>query len=82
MLGVFAELKTNLRRETPDGRYPSRQDYKGRPGSFDAAKIDKLRSQGLGASAIARQLGIAMASVYRAMKERKIKRVAGVAPVS
>jgi Helix-turn-helix domain of resolvase len=39
--------------------------YRGRPGSIDAAKVAEFRREGLGASEIARRLGIARASVYR-----------------
>jgi DNA invertase Pin-like site-specific DNA recombinase len=83
MLGVFAEFETNLRRERQmEGiqAAKARGVYKGRPPSIDAAKIEALRSQGLGASAIARQLGIGRASVYRVNTSRKTKR--GVAAAS
>jgi DNA invertase Pin-like site-specific DNA recombinase len=41
--------------------------YKGRPATIDPAQIMELRDQGLGATAIARQLKIGRASVYRAL---------------
>jgi DNA invertase Pin-like site-specific DNA recombinase len=40
-------------------------EYRGRPQSINAAKVAELRSEGLGASEIARRLGIARASLYR-----------------
>lgn len=41
--------------------------YKGRPASIDAEQVKALRAKGLGASAIARQMNIGRASVYRAL---------------
>ncbi len=68
MLGVFAEFETNLRRERQlEGitAAKARGVYKGRPPSIEAAKIAELEAEGLGASAIAKKLGIGRASVYR-----------------
>lgn len=45
--------------------------YKGRPASIDAGKVRELRTQGLGASAIARRLGIGRASVYRLLANQE-----------
>lgn len=42
--------------------------YKGRPPSIDAEEVKRLRSEGLGASAIAQRLGIARGSVYRVLE--------------
>jgi DNA invertase Pin-like site-specific DNA recombinase len=70
MLGVFAEFETNLRRERQlEGiaRAKQRGVYRGRPASIEAAKVRELKQQGLGASAIAKKLGIGRASVYRAL---------------
>jgi DNA invertase Pin-like site-specific DNA recombinase len=81
MLGVFAEFETNLRRERQmEGieAAKARGVYKGRPPSIDPAKIEALRREGLGASAIARQLGIGRASVYRVTTRRNAKRRPGV----
>src|SRR5215211_1448087 len=67
MLGVFAEFEPNLRRERQlEGiaRAKAAGVYKGRPASIDAAKVRELKEQGLGASAIAKQLNIGRASVY------------------
>jgi DNA invertase Pin-like site-specific DNA recombinase len=68
MLGVFAEFETNLRRERQmEGIAKAKAAgvYKGRRPSIDAAKVKKLRQEGLGPAAIARKLGIGRASVYR-----------------
>jgi len=71
MLGVFAEFETNLRRERQlEGiaQAKARGVYRGRKRSVDMAEIRRLRDQdGLGATAIARRLGIGRASVYRAL---------------
>src|SRR4051794_823956 len=73
MLGVFAEFETNLRRERQmEGIAKAKASgvYKGRKPSLDVAAVKKLRSEGLGASEIARQLGIGRASVYRVLSGR------------
>ena len=71
MLGVFAELETNLRKERQnEGILRAKQKgvYKGRKSSIDADKIKELKESGLGATAIAKQLGIHRDSVYRVLK--------------
>jgi DNA invertase Pin-like site-specific DNA recombinase len=70
MLGVFAEFETNLRKERQlEGIAKAKAAgvYKGRPASIDPAKIQQLKAEGMGPSQIAKQLGIARASVYRAL---------------
>ncbi len=71
MLGVFAEFETNLRRERQlEGiaLAKARGIYRGRKPSIDKVEIRRLREQdGFGPTAIARQLGIGRASVYRAL---------------
>ena len=71
MHGVFAEFETNLRRERQlEGIAAAkvRGVYRGRRRQIDAAEIRRLRDEEkLGATAIARRLGIAWASVYRAL---------------
>ena len=71
MLGVFAEFETNLRKERQmEGIAKAKAAgvYKGRPASIDPAQIQQLKSQGIRPSQIAKQLGIARASVYRALE--------------
>lgn len=71
MLGVFAEFETNLRRERQmEGiaKAKERGVYKGRKKEIDAEAVKQLKAQGMGASAIAKELGIGRASVYRALE--------------
>ena len=71
MLGVFAEFETNLRKERQmEGIAKAKAAgvYKGRPASIDPAQVQQLKAQGMGPSQIAKHLGIARASVYRALE--------------
>lgn len=71
MLGVFAEFETNLRRERQlEGiaAAKARGVYRGRKPSIDPAEVHRLYvDEKMGATAIARKLGIGRASVYRAL---------------
>ncbi|UNK24788.1 recombinase family protein [Yersinia intermedia] len=71
MLGVFAEFETNLRRERQlEGiaAAKARGVYRRRKPSIDPAEVYRLYvDEKMGATAIARQLGIGRASVYRAL---------------
>ena len=70
MLGVFGEFETNLRRERQmEGiaKAKERGVYKGRKPSVDVEKVRELKARGMGASAIAKEMGIGRASVYRAL---------------
>jgi DNA invertase Pin-like site-specific DNA recombinase len=72
MLGVFAEFETNLRRERQlEGIKAAKERgaYQGRKPSIDVAGLRRLQAQGLGATDIARRLGIGRASVYRLLRE-------------
>jgi len=71
MLGVFGEFETNLRKERQmEGIAKAKEKgvYKGRKPTVDVVKVKELRDTGLGASAIAKELGIGRASVYRALE--------------
>ena len=71
MLGVFAEFETNLRKERQMEGIAKAKDkgvYKGRKPTIDVQKVKELRDSGSGASAIAKELGIGRASVYRALE--------------
>jgi DNA invertase Pin-like site-specific DNA recombinase len=68
LLGVFADFENKLRRERQiEGIRKAKAlgKYRGRPATLDTAEIEKLRAEGLGASAIAKRLNIARSSVYR-----------------
>ena len=70
MLGIFSEFETNLRKERQmEGiqKAKERGVYKGRKPSVDFEKVRELKESGMGASAIAKQMGIGLASVYRAL---------------
>src|SRR5215213_2653270 len=81
MLGVFAELETNLRRERQmesirriqeiDRTKPKHErTYKGRPPTIQPDEVRRLKDEEkLGASEIAQRLGIGRASVYRVLKD-------------
>ena len=71
MLGVFAEFETNLRRERQmEGIEKAKEKgvYKGRKPSINVNAVKELKEKGMGASAIAKELGIGRASVYRALE--------------
>jgi DNA invertase Pin-like site-specific DNA recombinase len=73
MLGVFAEFETNLRKERQiEGIVKAKAMgvYKGRKPSIDTDKVRELKQAGLGATAIANELGIARASVYRVLSAK------------
>ncbi|QFU07940.1 DNA-invertase hin [Rhodobacteraceae bacterium THAF1] len=68
MLGVFSEFETNLRKERQmEGITKAKKAgvYKGRKPKIDAAEVQRLKAEGLGATQIAQRLGIARTSVYR-----------------
>jgi DNA invertase Pin-like site-specific DNA recombinase len=66
----FAEFETNLRKERQfEGIAKAKPAgvYKGRLTTIEAAEVAVLHAEGLGATEIARRLGIGRASVYRAL---------------
>ena len=79
LLGIFAELETNLRRERQteairrikeidSTKLKHERTYQGRPPTINPDEIRQLRDEGLGTTAIAERLGIGRASVYRVLK--------------
>jgi len=74
MLGVLAEFETNLRKERQlEGIAKAKAEgrYRGRPVSIDVSRVYQLKAQGKGVTDIAREMKIARASVYRALKEQR-----------
>ncbi len=72
ILGAVAEFETDIRKERQrEGieRAKAAGVYKGRIPTVDVEQVRSLRDQGLGATDIAAKLGIARASVYRALKD-------------
>lgn len=68
ILGAVAEFENDIRRERQrDGIEKAKVNgvYRGRPPTIDEQQIASLSEAGLGATAIARRLGISRASVYR-----------------
>lgn len=72
MLAAIAEFETDLRKERQrEGidKAKAAGIYKGRPVSIEREKVMALHAQGIGATDIAKQLGIGRASVYRHLKD-------------
>ncbi|MGU3464249.1 recombinase family protein [Methylobacterium sp. C33D] len=68
MLGVFAEFETAIRRERQmEGVAKAKAQgvYKGRKPTIDPERVKALAASGMGASAIAKELKVGRASVYR-----------------
>lgn len=71
MLAAIAEFETDIRKERQrEGieRAKAAGVYKGRKKSVDAAAVRKLHDEGIAPTAIAKQLGIGRASVYRSLQ--------------
>lgn len=69
MLGVFAEFETNLRRERQAegiANAKAKGVYKGRPPKIDMAEIKRRLSEGKRPADIARDMGVARSTVYKA----------------
>ena len=70
VLASIAEFETDIRKERQrEGIDKAKANgvYKGRKPSVDVATVRCLHSEGIGASGIAKRLGIGRASVYRAL---------------
>ena len=72
MLGVFAELETNLRKERQmEGiaKAKAKGVYKGGKKKINVEEIKRLKAEGYGATKIAKELNIHRDSVYRLLKK-------------
>ena len=72
MLGVFAELETNLRKERQlEGIAKAKEKgvYKGGKKKINVEEIIRLKAEGYGATKIAKELNIHRDSVYRLLKK-------------
>jgi DNA invertase Pin-like site-specific DNA recombinase len=71
MLAAFAEFETGIRKERQAegiAKAKAAGKYLGRKPSIDADKVRKMKSEGIGVTAIAREMGISRVSVYRVLK--------------
>ena len=69
MLSVFSEFETSIRRERQmSGIKANLHKFKGRGRTIDVNQIKKLKAEGLGATAIAKEMNIDRTSVYRLLK--------------
>ena len=72
LMGAFAEFELSLlRKRQAEGiaRAKAKGVYKGRKATIDRERVAELREQGLGATEIAKALGIGRASVYRVLQD-------------
>ena len=70
MLSVFAYIETNLSKESEmEGIKKAKEKglYKGRKKSIDVDQVRKLSDEGMGATAIAKLMGISRKSVYNSL---------------
>jgi DNA invertase Pin-like site-specific DNA recombinase len=70
ILGAVAQFENDIRRERQSegiAKAKAEGRYRGRKASIDPARVKELRETGLGPAAIAREMKIARASVYRAL---------------
>jgi DNA invertase Pin-like site-specific DNA recombinase len=70
LLGAFAEHENRVRKERQlegiaRARATSPEKYRGRPATVDRHSVSKLAAEGLGATEIARRLGVHRSTVYR-----------------
>ena len=69
MLSVFSEFETSIRKERQmDGIRANKDKFKGRGQTIDLNQIKKLKGEGLGATAIAKEMNIDRTSVYRLLR--------------
>ena len=72
MLSVFSEFETQIRNERQkDGIKANIHKFRGRGQTIDVSRIKTLKDEGMGATAIAKEMGIDRTSVYRLLKKVK-----------
>ncbi len=72
MMGAFAEFERSIiRKRQAEGIIKAKQlgVYKGRKPSIDVERVKALKASGVGGTAIAKELGIGRASVYRVLNK-------------
>ena len=75
---MLERQREGIARAKAEGKYKGRA----KTAMAKAGEVETLLAAGVTPTEVVRKLGIGRSSVYRAMKERKIKRVASVAPAS
>ena len=72
MLSVFSEFETNLRYERQmDGIRANKHKFKGRVSKVDINRVKTLKDEGLGATAIGKEMNIDRTYVYKLLKKLK-----------
>ena len=72
VLGMVAEMELGFIKERQRAGIEAAKVkgiYKGRPATIEAEEVAKLKAEGVGATGIAKRLGIGRASVYRVLRE-------------
>ena len=70
MMAAFAQFERSIikkRQREGIAKAKARGEYKGRKPTIDPREVAQLRAEGLGATEIAKRLGIGRASVYRVL---------------
>ena len=79
LMGAFAEFERSIiRKRQAEGiaKAKAKGIYKGRKATIDASNIVSMKERGIGASQIAREMGISRVSVYRVLKSKGASAVA------
>jgi DNA invertase Pin-like site-specific DNA recombinase len=80
VLGMVAEMELGFIRDRQRAGIDAAKAkgvYKGRPVTFDRARIVALRKQGMGATEIAKAVGCKRGNVYKALKSAGLSKMAG-----
>ena len=73
MLSVFSEFETSIRKERQmDGIRVNKHKFRGRGQTIDINRVKTLKGEGLGATAIAKEMNIDRTSVYRLLRQEKV----------